>query len=102
MAFKNDLVKASEIYWAEWVDPEICNLQMYEDQEKIVVFQDTLDKLSDELQTIIKVIFELPDEMFFSTGQVIKSKLIKHMHDNFGWSTQKTIKIQSKLFKVFG
>jgi hypothetical protein len=100
MASKSNLEKACEIWWGEFVDPDICNLTSQDNPEKEIILKDLLENFSKEMKVLANTIITLPEEMFTKTGLVIHKKLVVYMKVHYGWTALRTTTVQSKITKI--
>lgn len=97
---KHNMVLAGEVYWGEWIDHEKCNLKSLDNPEEACILRDSLTKLSKEACMVLRVMYELPDEMFAGTGRLIQEKFVLHISKRFGWSPFKVSRINKELTEM--
>lgn len=88
--------KAAEVWWGEWVDSDKAGLYTSTTPETLMMQKEILAMLSLEAKDFLTIMYDLPDEMFLSTGRVIWRELNKVLRRK-GWSWKKIKLVREEL-----
>jgi hypothetical protein len=86
----DDIEKACEVYWGEWVPVEDCDLQEKETPETILMAKDAMESMPKECRTLVEILLNLPEEMYLTNGKVKTTQLFRKIAKaQAGWSIEK-------------
>lgn len=93
MGIKHNLVEAAAVYFGSYEPYEDCTELIakpyFENPEKMVIFKDSILKLSGEAKLVLAAVMRLPEEMF-QHGRIVNSKLIRFMKKRYKMSAKQT------------
>ena len=92
------LEAAAAIYFASWSDITEMEIEHSETPESIYLKKETIQSMPSECQTMLNIIFNLPEEMFqISGGKVNLYGAMKVVKNMTGWPMKKVLKTENLL-----
>ena len=92
------LEAAATVYFATWSDITEMEIEYPETPESILIKKEVISSMPSECQTMLNIIFNLPEEMFqISGGKVNLYGAMKIVKNITGWPMKKVLKTENVL-----
>lgn len=92
------LEAAAAVYFATWSDITEMEIEHSETPESIYLKKEIIQSMPSECQTMLNIIFNLPEEMYqISGGKINLFGAMKVVKNRTGWPMKKVMKTESLL-----
>jgi len=93
----DSLEAAATVYFATWSDITEIEIEYPETPESIYLKKEIIQSMPSECQTMLNIIFNLPEEMFQIKGKINLYGTMKIVKNITGWPMKKVIETENLL-----